>query len=522
MVAGTLKQQMARLIKKVKMIDHLSSRMKKSADSQRNIEAGAIKKGDIIELKLNQIKACQPAIGKDQVFYKVGRFDGVNWVPEGDKPVAGRTFSDDEKLFDDVASANGQKVDQAKIFRLSNSAPGDPESYLVIDEDRQIIAPGTMPDAMKTVVIGPDGNNYLTDGHHTVNTFSTIKRGGMNDFSLNLVVEANRSKLKDQNNNGSSMDEFWKKMANEGNAWLKVLRNNKPGYRYLKGVNGSNDSYKVKSIDLDSFEGQLPQKMKPNAFKDDPYRAIINFTRGIAWESPKETKAEGLPFLEFYWSEEIQSAINEGEKKLDVHTNKSIYDLNDLNSYVSAIQTISDWIINLSAKEVIGTSGFTAREMGQMSGIDEDALNQLINSGQLLEASSSDEQDAVDVPRFGKLGYTWAQQHPSVQSRRRFRQGEASELQTGSVNNDTLTGHSGADIYVLSPGRDVVTDFTPGDDSIGISDITDLRFRQKPDGLLIRSGDKIRTMLLDVQMDEFLVETSAHLKVLPGLQDALI
>ena len=125
------------------MIDHLSSRMKKSADSQRNIEAGAIKKGDIIELKLNQIKACQPAIGKDQVFYKVGRFDGVNWVPEGDKPVAGRTFSDDEKLFDDVASANGQKVDQAKIFRLSNSAPGDPESYLVIDEDRQIIAPGT-------------------------------------------------------------------------------------------------------------------------------------------------------------------------------------------------------------------------------------------------------------------------------------------------------------------------------------------------------------------------------------------
>ena len=90
------------------------------------------------------------------------------------------------------------------------------------------------------------------------------------------------------------------------------------------------------------------------------------------------------------------------------------------------------------------------------------------------------------------------------------------------MNNDTLTGHSGADIYVLSPGRDVVTDFTPGDDSIGISDITDLRFRQKPDGLLIRSGDKIRTMLLDVQMDEFLVETSAHLKILPGLQDALI
>ena len=261
------------------------------------------------------------------MLYKVGRFDGVNWVPEGDKPVAGRTFSDDEKLFDDVAYANGQKVDQALIYRLSNSTPGDPDSYLVIDEDRQIIAPGAVPDAMKTMVIGPDGNNYLTDGHHTINTFSTIKRGGINSFSLNLVVEANRLKLKDRNNNGSSMDEFWKKMANEGNAWLKVLRNKKPGYRYLNGVNGSNDSYNVESIDLDSFEGQLPKKMTPNAFRNDPYRAIMNFTREIAWDSPKGTDAEGLPFLEFYWSEEIQSAIREGEKDLDVHTDESKYDL---------------------------------------------------------------------------------------------------------------------------------------------------------------------------------------------------
>ena len=465
------------------MTGHLSSRLKDSADSKRNSEAVTIKKGDIIELKLNQIKACQPAIGKDQVLYKVGRFDGVNWVPEGDKPVAGRTFSDDEKLFDDVAYANGQKVDQALIYRLSNSTPGDPDSYLVIDEDRQIIAPGAVPDAMKTMVIGPDGNNYLTDGHHTINTFSTIKRGGINSFSLNLVVEANRLKLKDQNNNGSSMDEFWKKMANEGNAWLKVLRNKKPGYRYLKGVNGRNDRYKVTSIDLDSFEGQLPKKMTPNAFRNDPYRAIMNFTRGIAWDSPKGTDAEALPFLEFYWSEEIQSAISDGDKDLDVHTDESKYDLNDLNSYVSAIKAISDWIINLPANEVIGTSGFTASEMGQRSKLDEDELNQLINSGKTLQTSSSDEQGAVDVPRFGKLGYVWAQQHPSVQSKRRSRQVEASVLQRGSASNDALM-------------KDVVTDFTP--------------------------GDEIRTTLLDVRMDEFLDETSAHLQVLPVLQDSLI
>ena len=43
---------------------------------------------------------------------------------------------------------------------------------------------------------------------------------------------------------------------------------------------------------------------------------------------------------------------------------------------------------------------------------------------------------------------------------------------------------------------------------------------QKPEGLLIRSGDEICTILLNVQMEEFLVEISAHLKVLPVLQDS--
>ena len=474
------------------MTGHLSFRIKNSAVSRRNREAGTIKKGDIIELKLNQIKACQPAIGKDQVFYKVGRFDGVNWVPDGEEPVRGRTFSDDEKLFDDVAYANGQKVDQAKIFRLENSAPGNPDSYLVIDEQRQIVAPGAVPNTMKTVVIGPDGNNYLTDGHHTLNTFSTIQRGGTNHFSLNLVVEANHSQLKDKNDNNSSMDEFWKKMANNGNAWLKVLRKNKPGYRYLKGVNGRKDQYRIKSIDLQSFEGQLPEKMTPSSFRNDPYRAIMNFTRGIAWDAPEGTDAEGLPFLEFYWSEEIQSAINEGKKDLDVHTDESNYNLSDLNSYVSAVKAISNWITGLPEEEIIGTSGFTARQMGQRSELDEDELNELINSGKTLKASSSDEQDAFDVPRFGKLGYAWAQRHPSAQSKRR------------------------------SSGRDLVTDFTTGVDAVGINATADRSLSGKTECLLIRSGADISTMLPDLRTDECLNQGSEHLRIPAAHGETLI
>ncbi|MEC9028865.1 MAG: ParB/Srx family N-terminal domain-containing protein [Cyanobacteriota bacterium] len=186
-------------------------------------------KNDVLELELSEIKAGQPAIGQDQVLYKVGRYDGVNWILEAGYPVQGRTFSDNEKMFDDVAYANGQKVDNAVIVRFDDSTPGNPDSYYVYNENWERVAPGTVTNGMKTVVIGPDKNPYLTDGHHTLNTFSQMKRGGFEDFKINLVVEANYSNLKDKNNNGSSMDEFWIEMANSGNAWLKVLNENEPG-----------------------------------------------------------------------------------------------------------------------------------------------------------------------------------------------------------------------------------------------------------------------------------------------------
>ena len=475
-----------------------------TAFSQRIIDLMKTSKNDVLELELSEIKAGQPAIGQDQVLYKVGRYDGVNWILEDGYPVQGRTFSDDEKMFDDVAYANGQKVDNAVIVRFDDSTPGNPDSYYVYNENWERVAPGTVTNGMKTVVIGPDKNPYLTDGHHTLNTFSQMKRGGFEDFKINLVVEANYSNLKDKNNNGSSMDEFWIEMANSGNAWLKVLNENEPGYRYLNGVKGEQDEYMVHSVDLDRFKGQLPEEMKPEAFRNDPYRAIMNFTRGIAWEAPEGTKADGLPFLEFYWAEEIQNAIGDGNIALDVHTEASPYNLSDLDSYVSAVQEISNWIINLEPDTIIGTSGFTAREMGQKPEIDAGKLNSLIDSGKTLEASSSDEKDAVDVPSFGKLGYAWAQRNG------------------GSEGNDRLTGLPGPDLFVLSPGNDVISDFRIGEDSISVAGTPDLRFRQTGEGLLIRAGDDICTLLLNVHRDAFLAHEPAHLHIIPAQDDNLI
>ena len=71
-----------------------------SAFSQRIIDLMKTSKNDVLELvigsfELSKIKAGQPAIGKDQVLYKVGRYDGVNWILEDGYPMQGRTLSDD-------------------------------------------------------------------------------------------------------------------------------------------------------------------------------------------------------------------------------------------------------------------------------------------------------------------------------------------------------------------------------------------------------------------------------------------
>ncbi|KZR78463.1 hypothetical protein PMIT1320_00059 [Prochlorococcus marinus str. MIT 1320] len=269
-------------------------------------------------------------------------------------------------------------------------------------------------------------------------------------------------------------------------------------------MKGEQDEYMIHSVDLDRFKGQLPEEMKPEAFRNDPYRAIMNFTRGIAWEAPEGTKADGLPFLEFYWAEEIQNAIGDGNIALDVHTEASPYNLSDLDSYVSAVEEISNWIINLEPDTIIGTSGFTAREMGQKPEIDAGKLNSLIDSGKTLEASSSDEKDAVDVPSFGKLGYAWVQRNG------------------GSEGNDRLTGLPGPDLFVLSPGNDVISDFRIGEDSISVAGTPDLRFRQTEEGLLIRAGDDISTLLLNVHKDAFLAHEPAHLHIIPVQDDNLI
>ena len=405
----------------------------------------------IFPRKLSQIRAGQPAVGKAQIAYKVGRFDGVEWPGPGAKVPselngalkAGRWFSNDEKLFEDVAEANGQTAlaDQpsTKVNRKTESGadanPGDPDhpktSYSVLFKgtDAPYVMPGNNEDDMKTAVLAPDGNYYLTDGHHRVLTYSSMKRGGAggknNDrFTLYLSLDkgGDYSGLKDANGNGSAMDEFWMAAANRGQVWLKILREDAPGYKYLRGVSGSADKYHVTSVDLNLFKGALPAKMQLREFENDPYRGILYFCREIGWDKPDSKPGKGLPFLEFYWAEEIQEWIakdlrEKGYSDLDLHTKKSPYTLSDIASYRKAVRAISEWMSGLPPTELIGTSGLTASQMGQEK-FDEKKFARLIDDSRsdssdpkFLKPKVSDEPDAEEIgklPKPGKLAYSWA------------------------------------------------------------------------------------------------------------------
>lgn len=113
---------------------------------------GCAEAGDLLDVRIGDVHATQPSVGYDQIYYKLGRYsmgkDEIN------------------KKFDDWCEANGQ---EEAASALPDARLDDPSSFTctvaVGEETADTIVP------MKTVVIGPAGVPYLTDGHHTLTSF---------------------------------------------------------------------------------------------------------------------------------------------------------------------------------------------------------------------------------------------------------------------------------------------------------------------------------------------------------------
>jgi hypothetical protein len=263
----------------------------------------APKPGDVIEVSLDQLHPTQAVVGFDQIYYKLGRFSQVR-----------------QKLFDEICETNGQH--EAKQIKAS-ADPLRPETFTCDNP------PNTHPKDIKTVVIGPEGKFYLTDGHHT---FTTLweQPGAGPQLKMKVRVTDNFSDSKD-------LADFWQRMQQAHKVWLK---------------DGNGQSI---------TPAQLPEHLGLQAMQNDIFRSLVYFVRDAAYGKPKA--GDLTPeFLEFYWSDWLR-----GQMHLED------FNLSQRGGYHQALQAASDLIVAKPASKIIGGE-LSARQLGAFSKVRRNTL----------------------------------------------------------------------------------------------------------------------------------------------------
>ncbi|AMM12217.1 chromosome partitioning protein ParB [Streptomyces albidoflavus] len=255
--------------------------------------------GDLLDVRIGDVRATQPSVGYEEVYYKLGRYtlgkDAVN------------------KKFDDWCEANGQ-LEAASAG--SGARLDDPASFTcelpVGSETGESVA------AMKTVVVGPGGSVYLTDGHHTLTSFFETPDGGP-ELHVRLRVVANYATLTQQ--------EFFKRM--EANRWV-----------WPRDPEGT----PVPVTDL-------PKSLGLSRFQDDRYRSLLYFARDIGYTPGTR------PFQEFFWGTWVRES-----RAADL----ADWDPKSLPSYLDTVEKISRAQSALPANSTVA-DGLTAGELGALA-----------------------------------------------------------------------------------------------------------------------------------------------------------
>ncbi len=256
----------------------------------------------LLDVRIGDVHPTQPSLGYDEVYYKLGRYstalskDAVN------------------KKFDDWCEANGQEEAETTT---ATSTLTDPSSFTctvpVGSETADTIAP------MKTVVVGPGGTLYLTDGHHTLTSFDEDSGP---DVHVRLRVLGNLS--------GMTESAFWQTM--QDNRWV-----------WLRDTAG-------KAI----TPAQLPQNVGLAEFQDDSARSIMYFGRDIGY-----TADGAVPFQEFYWGSWLRAHPELG---------LADWDQDDFAGSLSLVERITKAQVALPRDEVVDAeSGYTAADLSTLT-----------------------------------------------------------------------------------------------------------------------------------------------------------
>ncbi|WP_200919311.1 ParB-like protein [Curtobacterium sp. Leaf261] len=254
----------------------------------------------LLDVRIGDVHPTQPSLGYDEVYYKLGRYSTA----------IGKDAVDKE--FGDWCEANGQTD---AVSAQPGATLRDPSTFTcetpVGSETADSIAP------MKTVVIGPGGTLYLTDGHHTLTSFAETPDGGL-DTHVRLRVLGNLS--------GLTTADFWTTMQEQKWVWLR-------------DVDG-------KTI----TPSQLPSTVGLASFEDDRARSIMYFARDIGYS------ADGaVPFQEFYWGSWLRA-----QPAIDL----AGWDQDDWDASLALVRQITEAQVALPRDEVVDAdSGYTAADL---------------------------------------------------------------------------------------------------------------------------------------------------------------
>jgi hypothetical protein len=273
-----------------------------TAQGAQAITRCSAKIGELLDVKISDVKPTQPSLGYGEVYYKLGRYSSL-----GKDSI--------NKRFTDWCEANGQ-VDVASVS--ANATIKDATTFTCT-----VALGAETADSvglMKTVVIGPKGVAYLTDGHHTLTAFFETPDGGP-DVRVRLRVQANFSDLTES--------AFWTEMKNQKMTWL------------------------FDTDDKPITPQQLPTTVGLSNFANDPYRGVLYFARDVGYEQ----RPTNATFLEFYWGKWLRASTT--IKLAD-------YDLTNLTSYLALVKKISEEQTAMASTAIV-SEGKTAEQLGQLA-----------------------------------------------------------------------------------------------------------------------------------------------------------
>lgn len=262
----------------------------------------------VIQLTAADLRPTQPSIGDRQVNYKIASY----------------TLSP-KKLFADYCEDNG--AEGVESFT-------EKSSLLDLSSFKCLAPYGSKVKDLKTAVIGPDKQYYLTDGHHLISM-------------LNKVSGANTPvfiRITDDKSTIGAMDEFWNFMVENNLTWLKDA--------HFKPVNYQS----------------LPQKVSEENLQNDHYRSIMYFLRDVSYKKPKSSN---IPFFEFYLAEWLNKKVPVDSLKLD---NKE--------DYYQSLQKVADAMLAAPADEVVvelDGKKLTVSDFGVFTEMNKKEFNKLID-----------------------------------------------------------------------------------------------------------------------------------------------